>query len=242
MYEVIVLGATAAAAGIAAVYQEKCLVLERRMEAGYEFFGALCLGMTEPFPVDHKTVEKFQKEFFSKDSLPCGRGTILYPFFRGCHTLFGMETVSIENGGEFFTCTVHGVDGYRTYRAKRIVDTRCKISLCSAKSFNLLVESNETPRFDGILCEKADEEERYVLRCPVPLTYSFTEARKIALEVIRRFSPTQRLILSANEFDYTMKDNIPETENGMILLPSKAHNHPISAFEAGVLLGEEMMG
>ena len=41
MYDVIVLGATFAAAGIAQQHKEKCLVIERRAQAGYEFFGAL---------------------------------------------------------------------------------------------------------------------------------------------------------------------------------------------------------
>ena len=41
MYEVIVLGATFAAAGIAEQCKHNCLILERRAQAGYEFFGAL---------------------------------------------------------------------------------------------------------------------------------------------------------------------------------------------------------
>jgi len=52
MYEVIVLGATFTAAGIAGKLGKNCLILESRPDAGYEFFGAFHFGTgyegTEP--------------------------------------------------------------------------------------------------------------------------------------------------------------------------------------------------
>ena len=48
MYDVIVLGATFAASGIARQYKERCLVIERRAQAGYEFFGPWVLQWKKP--------------------------------------------------------------------------------------------------------------------------------------------------------------------------------------------------
>ena len=54
MYDVIVFGATFAAAGISEKFKEKCLVLERRLQAGYEFYGALRYGAGSDKPLRRK--------------------------------------------------------------------------------------------------------------------------------------------------------------------------------------------
>ena len=50
---------------------------------------------------------------------------------------------------------------------------------------------------------------------------------------------TQRLILSAYEFDYHIKEGYPKTQDGILLLPSKAYKNPSLAFEAGQRITEE---
>lgn len=206
MYEVIVLGATFAAAGIAHKYKEKCLVLERRMQAGYEFFG----------------------------SLYCGVGSAcIYPCFQACHTVFGTGLVEVKPCDGGFACVTHGIEGFRTYKAKRVVDTRCNGAMSLSKTYNLLIESKETPAFSNVSWEKAEGENRYVLRCPVPLACGYTEARAIVQAVVQHFSETQRLILSADEFDYQLRGDYPRTEGGILYLPSKAYEDPARAFAAG---------
>ena len=212
MYEVIVLGATFAAAGIAQQYKEKCLVLERSARAGYEFFCA---------------------QGFLADA-----GLSVYPYFRECHTVFCTEICEVTQNDGYFLCQTHGVDGFRTYKAKKLIDTRCKDAMCVSKTFDLLVESEEIPVFPNTTWEQTEWENRYVLRCEVPLDCSYTEARLLAGEVVRSFSENQRLILAADEFDYHVKADYPKTEGGCLYMPSKAYASPQQAFQAGAAAGE----
>ncbi len=187
MYEILVLGATFAAAGIAHQYRENCLVLERRAEAGYEFFGA-------------------------------GKDTQIYSYLKECHTVFCVEIVSVEQTDSGFLCVTHGVDGFRSYTAKRVVDTRCNAEMSESKTYNLLVDRKG---------------KREVLRLPVTLDCSFAAARGVAKRVIEGFSE-ERLVYMADEFDYQVKKGYPKEENGVLYLPSKAYGSPDLAFEGGV--------
>lgn len=213
MYDVIVLGATFVAAGIAERYKEKCLVLERRLQAGYEFFGTLYGG---------------------------GEVTV-YRNFEKCHTIFDVGIVSIKREDGAFLCVTHGVDGFCTYKAKRIIDTRCNADMCVSKTYNLLIESEEEPDFSNLYCEKVEGHNRYILHCEVPLYCGYVEARTIVKKILEGFSETQRLILSANEFDYRVKADYPKTENGILYLPSRLYADSVLAFEAGLDIDGEVL-
>ena len=212
MYDVIVLGATFAAAGIAQQHKEKCLVIERRAQAGYEFFAALDFTVAE---------------------------TEIYAHFKNCHTLFCTELVSVQKNSDGFACVTHGVQGFCTYYAKNVIDTRCNTETSISKTYNLLIDSKEKPVFLNCRCEKAKGENRYIVYCPVPLYCGYAEARAAAQDIIGQFSETQRLILSAYEFDYHIKEGYPKTRDGILLLPSKAYKNPKLAFEAGQRIVEE---
>ena len=214
MYEVIVLGATFTAAGIARKYKDDCLVIERRAQAGYEFFGA----------------QSFD---------PC-EGLAIYQHLKECHTLFRTEVVSVTQNGDCFVCETHSVDGFCSYEAKKVIDTRCTADMSIAKTYNMLIKSEETPDFPNSFCQETSVKNRYVVRCAVPLDCGFGDARLLALDIVQSFSETQRLILLADEFDYQVKSEYPNTKNGIIYLPSKAYNSPESAFEAGLNIAEEV--
>lgn len=212
MYEVIVLGATFAAAGIARQLEKKCLVLERRAQAGYEFFGALRFDIGE---------------------------AAIYNWLKSCDTLFCAELIRVKKTETGFACQVHGVNGYCTYYAKKVVDTRCNEAMSLSKTYNLLIESKERPAFDCAHCEQISED-RYLISCPVPLSCGYVQARRIALDLITQFTQTQRLILSASAFDYRVKPDYPQNEDGILRLPSKAYDSSSCAFEAGSRMGEEL--
>jgi UDP-galactopyranose mutase len=112
------LGATFAASGIAQQYNKKCLVIERRAQAGYEFFGALDF-----------TVEE----------------TEIYAHFKSCHILFCTDLVSVQNTDNQFACVTHGVQGFYTYYAKKVIDTRSNAEMSLSKTYNLLIDSKEIP-------------------------------------------------------------------------------------------------
>lgn len=203
MYEVIVLGATYAAAGIAQKYKEKCLVIERRLQGGYEFFCGQC---KEP----------------------------IYEIFGQCRTMFSAEIVEIQKTDKGFTCLTHGVDGFRSYEAKHVVDTRCREDMCISKTFDLLMESSEKPNFANVTWEQGNKENRFILRCAVPLDCTYPQARAIEKTIVEQFAEGQKLILSADNFTYQVKPGYPKMENGVLLLPSKAYETPDLAFAAGL--------
>lgn len=205
MYELIVLGATFAAAGIAKVHQEKCLIIEPGMEAGYEFTQALRPGLQEDF---------------------------LYRSFCKSNVLFATQIVSVEKEEDGFVCVTHGVDGFRTHRAKTVIDTRVCLQMCQSKTYNLLIESPAAPENLGVGYTQAAET-RYVIFCPVELDCDYPQARAKVYEILGKFTEGQRLILSANEFDYVVKDGYPKWEDGILQMPSKAYETAAKALKAG---------
>ena len=212
MYDTIILGATFAAAGIAQECKGSCLVIEQRAQAGWEFTGAL---------------------------LPASNESALYRCFEICDILFCAQVVSLEKTDAGFACTTHGVNGFRTHEAKQIIDTRCNEAMCLSKTYNLLIESAEKPDNLQTPHTAQNRENTYLLHCPVPLSCGYAQARQIAAKIIRQFSENQRLILSANSFDYRVKAGYPKTENGILYLPSKAYKSPALAFDAGTSIGKE---
>ena len=212
MYDVIVLGATFAAAGIAQQYQERCLVIERRAQAGYEYFGAL------DFSVDETTI---------------------YSYFNSNNILFCKEIVSVQKDDNLFACVTHGVQGFCTYYAKKVIDTRSNAAMSLSKTFNLLIDSNEEPVFSGCHWKKVSDKGRYVVYCPIPLSYGYAQARGLVRDILTQFSETQKVILSAHEFDYHLKEDFPKMQNGILYAPSKFYQTPQLSFEAGLRIGEE---
>lgn len=207
MYEVIVLGATFTAAGIASRLKENCLVIERRGDGGYEFFGGQFFADTENLSV--------------------------YPFLKECHTVFCADVCSVQKTEKGFICETHGVDGFVSYEAKRVVDTRTTSAISLSKTYPLLIESKEKPSFAKADVRAVKGENRYVVELALPLDCGFSEARRSALEFVKGFSDNERLILLADEFNYTVKKGFMREEKGVLLLPSAAFQSPRLAFRAG---------
>lgn len=235
MYDVIVLGATFAAAGIARGCKGSCLVVERSLRAGYEFFGALQWGSGYEKLPQREDARKLrtllQGGLFGGDRH-------IYPFFEGAAVRFGTQVIAVEKKKAGFSCLTHSVEGYVTYEAKRVIDTRSHSAMCLEKTYNFLMESESAPDFPGVICEKTELENRYIVRCPLPPEWGYPQAREKAWETVSRFSGGQKLILFADEFDYRLKQDRPGTEKGVLLLPSKAYENPYLALEAGIVAGE----
>ncbi|MBR2634760.1 MAG: hypothetical protein IKD31_04195 [Clostridia bacterium] len=238
MYKVIVLGASCLAAGLAKRYQKECLVIERSAWAGYEFFGALNFGCHYEKPVTGNEAKALQKLLAESPAGPYGFEANFYPFFKEAKVRFQTELISVQKTADGFLCETHGVNGYRLYEAEHIIDTRCTPEMSLSKSYNLLIESPRTPDFSGVRFLRGEMENHWILQCEVPLFCNYPQARSIVLQVMENFSEGEKLILSANEFDYQVKEKIPASENGILLLPSKQYDNPILALDAG-LTGKE---
>lgn len=232
MYDVIVLGATFTAAGIAHTFKKNCLILEQGFQAGSEFFGALQFGSGYDKKPKRNKSTSLQKGFSGSNMYTWH--TEIYPYLQQADVLFGTQVSSIQKTENGFLCVAYGVQGFYTYEGKQIIDTRSNDKISISKTFNLLIESRETPVFSGVYSEKAGLENHYILRLPIPLSCGYPEARDMAQKVVRQFSKTQKLILSASTFDYRIKADYPKKRDGILCLPSKAYNNPVLAFEAGL--------
>lgn len=241
MYDVLVFGATFAAAGIAARCGESCLVLEPRLQAGYEFFGALQFGSHYNKPVHGEEAQQLLRKFLQAENGYYCCDAHIYPFFHPDHTFFATQIVSVEQKDGIFHCVTHGVDGFRTFEARQVVDTRCQVQTALSKTYNLLIRSSSPPCFSNVSAEKAGMEDHYVLQCPVSLSCGYAEARAEAQKVIQKFSEDQRVILFANEFDYQFRAETPKIEDGIRYSPSKAYENPVLAFDAGLSMGKELV-
>lgn len=215
MYEIIVLGATFLAAGIAREREKDCLILESRLRAGDEFCGSLCACY--------------------------GAERKLYPHLARADVRFGTRVVSVEKTETGFTCLTHGPDGFVAFEGRRVIDTRVSPRMCQSKTFNFLMESKEKPAFPGAPAEPAAMENHYVVRLPIPLDWDYSRARLKALEVVEAFSGEQKLLLTADEFDYQVKPGYPREEGGIFCLPSKGYASPELAFAAGILAGKGVL-
>lgn len=244
-YEVIVLGATFTAAGIAEKYGKKCLIVERSTEAGYEFFGALHFGQDyEQKPVTEeakKLLDVFAKKKAFEGQRVClyDCAPSLYKLLEGKNVLLNTEIISVEKAAENeFLCTVHGVKGYRTFKAKRVVDTRVHAFMYSEKTFNFSVDTKDGfCKMPGMLCEKWGFERNAVLRIPMEKEASYSEARKKVYEAVKHLPDGAKLLCVANVFDYAIDSDYSVPEDGVVYLPSKAYKNPVLAFDAGVLFG-----
>ena len=239
MYEVIVLGATFAAAGIAEQCKHNCLILERRAQAGYEFFGALQFDVDCESDLCESKAIALQQQFLQRTDA-YDRSSLIYPYLQRSDVLFGVEIVVVEKTDSGFCCKTYGIDGFRSFEAKKVVDTRCSADISTSKYLNILIESEEPPVQLNTEFTKAKTDRHYILHCPIPLSWDYPQAREAAHEVIKQFSEMQKLILSANTFDYQVRKDYPKTEHDILYLPSKAYENPVLAFEAGLHIGKEM--
>ncbi len=158
----------------------------------------------------------------------------IYPYLQEADVLFDTQIVDLKKTEKGFLCTTHGVEGFCAYEAKRVIDTRSNEKMSLSKTFNLLMESKETPAFPGVTIAKAGLEDHYVLRLPVALSCGYTDARAAAKKIVAQFSENQKLLLSAWGFDYQVKADYPKTEDGILYLPSKMYADPVLAFAAGL--------
>ncbi|MBR3942345.1 MAG: hypothetical protein IKJ55_03220 [Clostridia bacterium] len=241
-YEIIVLGATFAAAGIAQKYGDACLIAERSTCAGYEFLNALSFGTDyKNAPLSEEGKMLF-KAFESKGAFQGDRiclydcAPLLYKQLADKQVLLNTEIVSVKKTDSGFVCTLHGVSGYKTVTAKQVVDTRVHVETVQSKTLNFSLDvEKEFSGIDGMLAEKWGFERNMVMRCPLEKNASFAEARNKILDAVLQLPEDIKLLSIADCFDYTLPETCETQADGMVYLPSKAYKNPVLAFDAGVL-------
>ena len=241
-YEIIVLGATFAAAGIAQKFGENCLIAERSTCAGYEFINALSFGTDyDKEPLSDEAKALF--ETFKNKKLLSGDRVCLYDctssFYKQLenkNVLLNTEIISVEKENDGFVCTLHNGSGYKTVTAKKVVDTRVHPWMIESKTFNFSLDCEGVfSGIDGMITEKWGLDRNVVLRCPVQKNQTMADARKKVLDEVLKLPEGIKLLALADQFDYVLNSGIASEKDGVMYLPSKAYKNPVLAFDAGVL-------
>ncbi len=240
-YKTILIGATFTAAGLLQAYGDDCLILERRPQAGYEFLNALKFGGCYDQPLNSAEAQALRAGFEKKGAFEGGRvslfdcASLLYALLRGRNVMLNMTPVRIEKDGDGFAVAAHGVSGFRSYRAKRVIDTTVHPDMIAEKSLNALINSDtETAPFPGASEEKIGCPGDLLLKCGVPADADYAQARRALAEKINALPPAYKLAVLADCFDYSIKGNFPAEKDGITYLPSCGFANPLLAFDAGV--------
>ena len=243
MYDLIILGATFAAAGIARTHNGSCLILENKPQAGYEFISALHFGTNYDLPVKSTEAQALQETFVKRQAFSQDRICLydcaapFYQLLEGLPILLNTQILGVEKNADGFRCATHSVAGHRAFEAKQVIDTRCNPRMCSSKTYNMLIDGvGEVALPPDVIWEPWGFSHNYVLRCSVPLEASYIAAREKALQTIYALPDGHKLLQLADDFDYLVKDSYPQTEAGIFLLPSKSYPNPIQALDAGACL------
>lgn len=247
-YDKVIFGATFAAAGLLTKFGGDCLVIEPKFQAGHEFLGALNFGTDYDAELTTQEAAALSEKFKEKGAVSGSRGCLfhcaglLYSKFLNKNVLLGTNIVQIEAESDGFQITVHGVKGFRTIRAKEIINTLCDNVNISKKSFHAWVRpaKKDWSVPEHITAEPlfGAFENSYIVKLPVENDCTYPQARKKLDTVLKNELSDFKLGLSADCFAVTPKKTGVFKNGGLVHLPSCGFKNPLLAFDAGVKLAE----
>lgn len=245
-YEAIVLGATFTGVAIAEALGERCLIIERRPQAGYEFINSLKFGSDYDKTLKSDAAKSLLKSFEQNNAFNNDRICLFecvphfYSLLLNKNVLLNTEIVSIEHHSNLLTVTTHGVSGYRVHKAKSIIDTRALPDAVTYKFLNFIVNTDRDINLpEGLNTESFGYECDTVIKCKLDLIDDYKTARRKVFDIATSLEG-YKVAMVADEFEYVFKDKTLKTENGITFLPSQSFANPLLAFDAGVILGGEL--
>ena len=199
------------------------MVLESRPDAGYEFFGALRSLYGKEAEPKSALARALREKFARRDSLrACA--PLFYACLRDQRVLLSTRVLACERLAEGFAVTICNASGESRIFARHLVDTRAEDRYIAEKRLNLLFLSGR------------------MASLPMPADADMTEARRRLADALHALAGEDRVAAVADEFDVVLTDFRTLEYDGIVRLPSAGYADPISAFDAGVLLGEELFG
>ena len=220
--EILILGATVAAAGILAAAGQNAVIIESRPDAGYEFFGAFRSAYGKDVEPKSEPACALRQKFSRRDSLRACT-PLFYACLREGRVFLSAHILDIARQEDGFAVTMCDASGERCIFARCLVDTRAEAKYITAKTINMLTMSGA------------------FVRIPLDVSADMISARQAVAAYLAKGTEDE-VIAVADEFDLTLADFRTLEEDGILRLPSAGFADPISAFDAGVLLGEELMG
>lgn len=245
-FDVIVLGATFLGAGIAEALGDRCLMIDRRPQAGYEFINSLKFGHRFDNPLKTEAARSLLEDFKQNGAFEGDRICLFecaphfYSLLLDKNVLLNTEIISVEHNDDGFTVTTHGVSGYRVHKAKTVIDTRSLPDAATEKYLNFIVNTDKDATLpDRLDTEKFGYECDTVVKCRVDMSDGYQTARKKVFDIADTLEGF-KVAMVADEFEYSFKDNNKSTSDGITHLPSQSFENPLLAYDAGVILGGEL--
>lgn len=247
--DTIIYGATALALPIAYSFGERCLVVESGYSAGAEFADALVAtptGVSEP---ETRLAARLRRELLDAGILSAdGRIHILalggllakHYLATGCHLLLGTIPVSQNLTSDGFAVELFNPEqGYLSYHAKTVIDTRVLGHMVFEKSFGLLLcgDSSLKKYDDGsayLLHGRFDDE--FILRLRVGRNATIPESELAADEYLahnRDKLGRAKVAGIALAFGYRFASPLDFTRDGVRHIPSAAYPDVLSAVSGG---------
>ena len=263
-YDLVILGATSAALGIAKVAGDRyhTLILNPTSMVAYEFINAYKPGTGWEREPESLPARMIREELLSENILCPGNsgnahiysaGSVFCKAFRALKADILLETglvsVKEKNGG--YELSVYCVGGFQTIPTDCIIDTTEREAGVRNKSLNcLLVNRDQSEPFPSVFPEGAefypDGDETVnsaVMRYPVSIDTTLYQARHQLIEYwAQRPEGAKNWKIAAIGlcFDVTPSTGYRKISKTHFLLPSAWQDTSLSAIDAGVALGRSV--
>ena len=163
------------------------------------------------------------RRFARRDSLrACA--PLFYACLQGGRVYLSAQVLDISRLEDGFAVTLYDASGEQRVFARHLVDTRADAGSVSKKRLNVLFMSGQTSGIE------------------LPPDADMTEARQTLLSRLSELCCGEEIVAVADDFDITVKRIRALGDDGMLRVISAGYPDPISAYDAGVLLGEELLG
>lgn len=259
-YDIVILGATSAALGLANELKQKykTLIINRTSMVAYEFVNAYKRG--ENWNVEPETEfgraireELLREKIITKEEAHIySAGPIFYKAFKdlGIDILLETELISVKKEYEGYIISVYNVGGHDTIKARYIIDTTEREADIKSKSLNCLLTNKKKDvlppiKLDGVEIYKEVDNKinTAILKYNCPLDTSLYEARHQVIETWRN-RPQEladwKIAAIGLCFDVVPRVGFKQIGKFHVALPSAYYDNPLAAIDAGVNLGRRI--
>jgi len=259
-YDVVILGATSAALGVASELKQrhKILIINKTSMVAYEFINAYKVGVNWDRDPETELSKDIKRELIKEGIISCEKthiysaGPLFYKFFKDLDVdiLLETEIISVQKEECDYRISVFNIGGHKTIKANYIIDTTEQQAGIESKSLNCLVVNKKKDEFPSV---EMDEIEIYreadkiintaVMKYKCPLDFTLYKARHELIEKWRnrpKEATDWKIAAIGLCFDVVPQVGFKQIDKYHFVLPSAYYDNPLAAIDAGVYLGRRI--
>ncbi len=253
-YDVVIMGATSVALGIAEELKQKqsVLIIDSTQMVAAEYINAYKPGRNwdkEPVSELGKAIaEKLraQRVITKEGAHFYAAGPVFYQAYRrlGVALLLDTEIIKVETAADY-KISIYNCAGYDTVETKLLLETRDPDSLIAHKSLNcVLTGKTDFPALSvqglDFYPEQDGQFKTVIMKYHCSLDASLSEARHDLVETWQgrpRELRDWKIAAIGLRFDVTLRTGRPEVKR---LYPASAYDNPLAAVDAGSEVGRRL--